>query len=173
MKISSGSNLVQVEDFGKMRIKNTSRYPTAEVERLVRFAAKGIGKSRVEIHVKNSRRVFAGRAWHIIGNNRIVNVAKYVDDLVVVRIGPPAKFPIEFSYPRLKTVPRYTIRDWKEAIVSVTAHELYHIKQRRACRRASEVKAERWALKRLEAYRKQPNQDSGNSTVRKSLFLSD
>ncbi len=136
-----------------MRIKNTSRYPTVEIERLVRFAAKGIGTSRVEVHVKNSTRVFAGRAWHNIGRNSVVNVADYIDDLIVVRVGPPAEFPIEFSYPRLKTAPKYTMRGWKEAVVSVTAHELYHIKQRRTGKRASEVKAERWALKRLEEYR--------------------
>jgi len=44
----------------KMRIKNTSRYPTVEVERLVRFAAKGIESSRVEVHVKNSKWVLLG-----------------------------------------------------------------------------------------------------------------
>ncbi len=46
------------------------------------------------------------------------------------------------------------MRNWKEAMVAVTAHELYHIKQRRTGKRASEVKAERWALKKLEKYRK-------------------
>jgi len=138
----------------KMRIKNTSRYPTVEVERLVRFAAKGIESSRVEVHVKNSKWVFAGRAWHNIGRSKIINVALDIDDLVVIRVGSPNNFPIEFSYPRLKTAPRYVIRNWREAIVSLTAHEFYHIRQRRTGKRASEVKAERWALKRLEAYRK-------------------
>lgn len=136
-----------------MRIKNTSRYPKVEVERLVRFAAKGVRTSRVEVHVKNSKRVFAGRAWHNIGRNHVVNVAEYIDDLVIVRLGSPDRFPFEFSYPRLKTAPRYTINNWKEAMVSVTAHELYHIKQRRTGKRSSEVKAERWALKRLNEYR--------------------
>ena len=137
-----------------MRIKNTSRYLTVDVKRLIRFAAKGIRTSRIEVHVKNSKNIFAGRAWHNIGRNRVVNVADNIDDLVVVRLGPPDRFPFEFSYPRRKTAPRYTVKNWKEAIVSVTAHELYHIKQRRTNKRASEVKAERWALRRLEAYRK-------------------
>jgi hypothetical protein len=46
------------------------------------------------------------------------------------------------------------IQDWREAVVCLTAHELYHIKQRRTGMRASEVRAERWALKRLLDYRR-------------------
>ena len=137
-----------------MIVKNTSRYPTDEVERLVAFAAKGTDSTDVEVHVKNSKWVFAGRAWHNIGRNRIINVSEGVNDLVVIRVGSPDKFPIEFSYPRLKTTPRYMISDWREAIVCLTAHELYHIRQRRTGKRASEVKAERWALRKLLAYRK-------------------
>ena len=137
-----------------MRLKNTSRYPKADVLQLVRFAAKGVDSSRVEIHVKNSKWVFAGRAWHNIGHNRFVNVAEDVDDLVVIRVGSPNNFPMEFSYPKLKTAPRYMIGSWKEAIVCLAAHELYHIKQKRTGKRASEVKAERWALKRLLDYRR-------------------
>ncbi|MBS7622269.1 hypothetical protein KEJ39_01160 [Candidatus Bathyarchaeota archaeon] len=137
-----------------MRIKNTSRYPTDEVEQLVRFASRGIDSSRVEVHVKNSKRVFAGRAWHNIGRNMVINVAEDITDLLVVRVGSPTNFPFEFSYPRLKTAPRYMIQDWREAVVCLTAHELYHIKQRRTGRRASEVRAERWALKRLLEYRR-------------------
>ncbi len=136
-----------------MRIKNTSKYPTAEVERLVKFAAKGVSTSRVEVHVKNSKRIFAGRSWHNVGSNRVIKVADYVDDLAIVRIGSSDNFPIVFSYPRLKTAPKYTLRNWKEAIVSITAHELYHIKQRRTGKRLSEVKAEKWAFKKLEEYR--------------------
>ncbi len=137
-----------------MRIKNTSRYPAAEVERLVRFASKGINTSGVEVHIKNSKKIFAGRAWHNIGHNNVITVADNINDLVVIRIGSSDKFPFKFSYPRRKTAPRYTLKTWKEAIVTVTAHELYHIKQRRTKKRASEVKAERWAFKRLEAYQK-------------------
>ena len=137
-----------------MRIKNTSRYPAADIERLVRLAAKGVDSSRVEVHVKNSKWVFAGRAWHNIGHNNIVSVAGDVDDLVVLRVGSPDRFPIEFQYPGLKTAPMYMISNWQEAVVALTAHELYHIKQKRTGKRASEVKAERWAFKRLQEWRK-------------------
>jgi len=137
-----------------MRLKNTSRYPTVEVQRLVRLAAKGVESSRVEVHVKNSKWVFAGRAWHNIGHNNIVSVADDVDDLVVIRVGSPDRFPIEFQYPKLKTAPMYLISNWKEAIIALTAHELYHIKQKRTGKRASEVRAERWAFKRLQECRK-------------------
>ncbi len=137
-----------------MRLKNTSRYPTVEVQRLVRLAAKGVDSSRVEVHVKNSKWIFAGRAWHNIGHNSIVSVADDVDDLVVIRVGSPDRFPIEFQYPKLKTAPMYLISNWKEAIITLTAHELYHIKQKRTGKRASEVRAERWAFKRLQECRK-------------------
>jgi hypothetical protein len=58
-----------------------------------------------------------------------------------------------FKYPGLKRAPKYTVNNWKEAIVSLTAHELYHIKQRRTRKRASEIKAEAWAMKKLKEYR--------------------
>ena len=138
-----------------MIIKNPSRYPTVEVEKLVRFASTGLDTSRVEVHIKNSKKIFAGRAWHNIGQNRIVNTSNHINDLVVVRVGSPDKFPFEFSYPRRKTAPKYTIGNWREAVVSVTAHELYHIKQRRERKRASEVKAEEWAVTMLAEYRKE------------------
>ena len=151
--ISQKTSTIIFEVSSRMRIKNTSRYPAAEVEELVRFASQGIDSSGVEVHVKNSKWVFAGRAWHNIGRNRVVNVAEDIDDLLVMRVGSPNNFPFEFSYPRLKTAPRYMIQDWREAIVCLTAHELYHIKQRRTGMRASEVRAERWALKKLLEYR--------------------
>jgi len=136
-----------------MKIKNTSRYPQADVEELVGFASRGVDCTGIEIHVKNSKWVFAGRAWHNIGRNSIVNVGDEINDLVVIRVGSPDNFPIEFSYPKLKTAPRYEIRSWREAMVTLTAHELYHIKQKRTGMRASEVRAERWAFKKLLEFR--------------------
>lgn len=136
-----------------MRIKNTSRYPNSDILRLVKFASKGTSSERVEIHVKNSKWAFAGRAWHDVGNSSIIKVDDKIDDLIVVRIGSPDKFPMNFKYPGLKRAPKYTLNNWKEAIVSLTAHELYHIKQRRTRKRASEIKAETWAMKKLKEYR--------------------
>ncbi len=137
-----------------MEIKNTSRYPTKLVDSLVLFAADNFDTTGIEVHVKNSKQVFAGRAWHDIGNNRIIKVSDGINDLIIVRIGSPDKFPIIFSYPKLKTAPTYTIKNWKESIITVTAHEMYHIYQIREKKRLSEVQAEIWSLNKLIKYRR-------------------
>lgn len=136
-----------------MEIKNTSRYPTSVVDSLVLFAVENCDTAGIEVHVKNSKQVFAGRAWHDIRNNRVIKVSEDIDDLIIVRIGSPDKFPITFSYPKLKTAPTYTIKNWKESIITVTAHEMYHIYQIREKKRLSEVQAEIWSLNRLLKYR--------------------
>ena len=50
---------------------------------------------------------------HKVVRNRVVDVADYIDDLVVVRVHLLDKFLIEFSYPGLKTAPGYMLRNWR------------------------------------------------------------
>lgn len=123
-----------------MRIKLTASYPLEEVKALCKVASYGIRTKNFRIWIKNSRYAFAGRAW---------------SSYAVVRIGKPHHYPIkDHQYTRLKTAPVYDINDWKEAMIIVVAHELRHLQQGRLRMRGKgEVDAERWALKRLHAYR--------------------
>lgn len=67
-----------------MRIKNTSRYPTDEVKRLVAIGTRGVRMERVAVHVKNGA---GGTAYDQVPYASPRYGQKTVDRLVVVRIG--------------------------------------------------------------------------------------
>lgn len=134
-----------------MRVKSTSQYPLEEIRGLVRIASKGINHKNMTLAIKNSRYAFRGRAyygtWSLNG--------KWHKNYCVIAIGKASHFPIKNNkYRGLKTAPVYDLNSWQEAMVLVVAHELYHQRQFLRRKRNSEVEAERWAVKRLEAYRK-------------------
>jgi hypothetical protein len=122
-------------------LQNTSVYPTAAVKILVRFAFEN-GTEPVaptsHIKVKRCSSAFRGRAclsW------------------VRLRIGSPDLFsnPIPGSYK--KRAPPYEIRDWKEALVALAAHEFNHVSDFSARRIQSEVRCEFELVRVLEAFR--------------------
>ncbi len=156
-----------------MRFRNTSDYPTAEVRELVAIGLRGIDSAGVEIHVKNDRHGgFSGRAYGRIPG--IANTASTSKVLVTLRIGATASFPRRAKYLDLKRAPEYLVRCWHDALVKVSAHEGHHVRAQRRRQRArrspiaafiagsraprriphaSEIAAERWAVKRLEEFR--------------------
>lgn len=156
-----------------MFVRNSSPYPADEVQRLVNLAVEGIDTADVEVHIRNSKGRFSGTAHY--ARPRRLRLQPQTRWLVIARIGAPDRFPIlEHRYPGLKTAPRYDIRDWREAVVLIVAHELRHVQQFRARAawvdaqnrlpaadrgrphgeaRFSEVACERWACERLMAYR--------------------
>ena len=135
-----------------MRVKITLNYPKAEILKLVEFASIGINDRNITLAIKNSRYAFRGRAYHGIW---WLNGKKH-KNYCVIAIGKETHFPIKsHKYPRLRTAPTYDLNDWREALIICTAHELHHQKKFRTRKRNSEVDAERWAVKRLEAYRQQ------------------
>lgn len=133
-----------------MRLKITANYPIEEVKQLVKLASKGINHRNMTVFVKNSRHGFRGRAYY---GTWWLNGKRHQNHCVVA-IGKPSHFPIKnHSYQGLKTAPVFDLNDWKEALVHVTAHELYHQRQFIRRKRNSEVEADRWGLKRLIEYR--------------------
>lgn len=84
-----------------MTIRNTSQYDTAEVKRLVRFAADGLAAldiRRICVNVRNYGRsgAIAGRAYPLAP--RCSNAPPSAIHLVVLRIGSPDKFPADNVY---------------------------------------------------------------------------
>lgn len=155
-----------------MILKNASRYPTAEIRRLLAFAADGFDLRRVAVHVKNSQHAYRGMAYERVP--RIANAAASATRLVTVGIGDPEKFPadnmrvtkrwvVDHAGVRRLVVERHPyggkgsplieLGDWREAVVAVAAHEFTHIHQYQNNLPRSEVHAERAAAKRLAAYR--------------------
>lgn len=119
---------------GRLKIVNESRYPTDEVEALVRFALSDLdvkGKKLLAYVGDNRTRQFRG--WGGRGDpNRRPHVwdikrkfgAHYVAE---VRIGRPGGFPIT---PFRRNGVLYDYMDWREALVGVMAHEATHVQHR-------------------------------------------
>jgi hypothetical protein len=139
----------------RLSIRNTSRYPDAVVKALVNFARDDRDVGSISVEITDTKFTFRGRF--------------HAPDSVRVRVGSPAHFPsVNNKYPGLKTAPVYTLADWQEAIVAVTAHEFVHRMQYLASRmqssgldlphpgkkvRYSEIDADRSALRTLERFR--------------------
>ncbi len=136
-----------------MRLRNTSQYPTEEVRKLVKWACAPIDMRRVCINVKNSSGSFAGRAYDYVPS--ISNAPASSEYLVTLRIGSPERFPLEeHRYPgKSDRFPSYDIRDWREALVFLAAHEAVHIEQFKEGKSHSELRCEMFALKRLREFR--------------------
>jgi hypothetical protein len=74
-----------------MRLKNTSRYPDAEVRLLVNFALRNVDTRGLAVHVKNSQLACAGRAYESVPFRS--SASTKADRLIVLRIGSPSRFP--------------------------------------------------------------------------------
>jgi hypothetical protein len=143
-----------------MKIRNTSEWSTAEVERLVRWAA---GELEVNDYVTDVR--VTAYKW---GSAR--GLCKGHE--VLIRIGNRAPLPRDVSYfpakwpARFKNTADVVLADWREALVFIAGHEFQHSRQfrERARRRValgvtrasrvrmSEVDADRagtWLLQRF------------------------
>jgi hypothetical protein len=137
-----------------MFIRNTSRYPTGEVEHLVRFATGDVDMRRVCVNVKNSHRYpYGGYAY--LGVPKISNAPPSSEYLVTIRLGGLERFP--FTPPRRRGVPPLRLACWREALVAVAAHEAQHIRQYREKLKRSEVECERFEAAMIERFRRGEN----------------
>ena len=128
-----------------------------DLGRLVSEAFAGIDADGVEVHIeraRNSWESFTGRAY----GGRPKRPRSHPSTRFLVRVKVPGtlrnrSYPRTYRYPRLKTAPWITVRDWQERFVALVAHEAYHTRQFRDGLRRSEVQAERWAARTLESWR--------------------
>jgi len=135
-------------------LRNESRYSTQEVRKLVTFAVGEIDLRHVCVKVKNSnRQAFSGMAYDHIP--RLAVVPASAKQLVTVRIGGQVKFPLlgHRYLGKSDRFPTYDIHNWQEALVVCTAHEALHIEQFREGLRCSELRAERYAVRKLNEWR--------------------
>jgi hypothetical protein len=129
----------------------------ADLGRLVSEAFAGIDAEGVEVHVERARsswESFTGRAY----GGRPRRPRSHPSTRFLVRVKIPATlrnraYPRTYRYPRLKTAPWITVRDWQERFVALVAHEAFHTRQFREGLRRSEVRAERWAAQILDSWR--------------------
>jgi hypothetical protein len=137
-----------------MVVQNTSRYPTEDVQRLVRFATGDLDMRGVCVNVKNSRRYpYGGYAY--LGVPEISNAPASSEYLITVRLGTPDRFP--FTPPRRRGSPSLQLGCWREALVAVAAHEAWHIQQYRQELPRSEVACERFEAVVIGRFRERPD----------------
>jgi hypothetical protein len=128
-----------------------------ELRRLVATGFAGVDASDVEVRVdraRSSRESFTGRAH----GRRPPRLASHPDTRFLVHLRIPGvlrnrAYPKTYRYPRRTTAPAITVLDWRERLLTLVAHEAWHVHQFRTGLRRSEVAAERWALRTLEAWR--------------------
>lgn len=160
-----------------MRIRNESKYATKVVEDLIKFACKGINMSKVLVLVYDYKGAYRGYAYRGAPKRFNPGHAKHV---VRLHVGASDKFPTDnittrtrwklmpssiFNGPEVRKkvteqVPyggcfsvKITMNDWMECLVAIAAHEAKHIYQFKNGKRCMEARAEKHALKRLEAFR--------------------
>jgi len=134
-------------------IRNTSRYPDDEVERLVQLAAGWLDGPRVCVNVKNlgkGRGAFRGRAYS--GVPKISNAPRRASHLVTIALGPPDSFSQE-PWRATARSPEVLLADWRSALVYVAAHEARHVEQFVRKAPKSEVDCNRFAAALLERWR--------------------
>lgn len=125
---------------GRLRVVNEGRYPTEEVERLVRFGLQDLdvkGDTIVAVvqDTKRSNRwpggykPYAGMACGFVGGVAVALADRYLPGprdyhLIFMRLGPPECFPIE---PFERNGSTFDYATWQEALVGITAHEGRHV----------------------------------------------
>jgi hypothetical protein len=143
-----------------MWIRNTSRHPDGLVEKLVRFAVSEIDMRRVCVNVKNGQ--LGGGAYD--GIPEISNAPSRARYLVTLRLGSGRERwplgPVNYHFKTPHEVgprnrfPFFVCADWKEWLVKLAAHEARHIEQFRNGLSRSEIDCERYAVAKLEAFRR-------------------
>jgi len=130
-----------------MRLKNTSTIDTQTIRDIIRFV-KPAKVANFDIWIKKSQKAFYGRAY--------TDGCDYHSDLfvpyVVIRIGNPT-FPLKIG--GFRAYIEHYVNNITELLITLIAHELYHLKQSRLHKRFSEKEADKYAIKKLEQYRKE------------------
>ena len=148
-------------------IANETRYDGRIVAGIIRwvFRQLDLDGSRVMVKVKMHRgqHAYAGRFYsnphsasgYIWNDSRkdfveiTPSVPRSIDQLLVCRIGVAELYPATTHvYDRRDSPGTWEVEDWKQALVSVTAHEATHLRQYRKGGGYNEVETE-WAAFRL------------------------
>ena len=158
-----------------MNIKNKSNHPIHILKPLLKFGRQGIRDSCVEIHIRNSKRGFCGRAYsdpQAINLKRLhkdvrygmygVSVDKSTRYLITLNL-PEKQTSNNFNqYPYWKKLKRlqlaypegFPFDSWDDQVIHIVAHEFRHIwKFQRSKKGKGEYDAEMHALKILNRWR--------------------
>lgn len=129
-----------------MRFLCSAQYPTKECRELILFASRGIGKSGVSVVLVPAKRSFSG--------------STRPDGSIRLRMGSKRTLRpvIPYTSAIRRFLPTIPIRDWKDVLVFLAAHEFRHLAQYRGtvpscCPRCAEQDAEEHAIRMLNIWR--------------------
>jgi hypothetical protein len=132
------------------------RADPGDLRAMIDHGFSGIDATGVEVHLepcRTSRESFSGRAYgDLPARARTRPGTVYLVRLRIPRVPRNRAYPKTDRYPKRKTSPWITVHSWRERFVALVAHEAFHVHQFREGLRRSEVHAERWALRRLDAW---------------------
>lgn len=120
-----------------MTIRNTSQYDTAEVKRLVRFAADGLTAldiRRICVNIRNNlKEAIAGYAYPI--KPACSNAPVSALHLIALRIGAPGHFPsnnnyLHYRWVRVKNGESYNTADVRSCVKRVNGVETIWLERR-------------------------------------------
>ena len=137
----------------RIHVSDAFSIDAEELRLLIHEAFAGVDASGVEVRVERARKTnesFTGRAYP--EPPRRPQPAPGTQFFVRLRLPGALRnrgYPRAYRYTGLVTAPWITVRDWRERLVALAAHEAFHVHQFREGLRRSEVAAERWALKKL------------------------
>jgi hypothetical protein len=136
---------------GRFTVRNGSRYPTAEVRQLIRFATADVDMRAVCVNVKRLR--LAGwRGWAYPGVPDCSNAPAQAEYLITLAVGESCNWPMRRARQR-RGEPYVEFADWRETLVYLAAHEAKHIEQFREGLPVSEVRCNVFAAATLSRYR--------------------
>lgn len=128
----------------------------AELARLVREGFTGVATEGVEVRLELFRRPgasFSGRAYlDPPSRPRPAPGTRWLIRLQLPSVLRNRGYPRTYRYAGRTTAPWITVRDWRERLVALVAHEACHVRQFREGLRRSEIQAERWAALVLEGW---------------------
>jgi len=153
----------------RLLVQNETGYDGRGVSACVRFVFRELDLSGDGVVVKvkhhNGAYAYQGRiyfqAWghgsHVYNYSRgewayvAPRMPMGYNHLIVCRLGKPGTYPCDTNvYDRKDSPGTWTVTDWREALVAITAHEATHLRQYLKQQKRSEVETE-WAAYRLWA----------------------
>jgi hypothetical protein len=141
----------------RVRVRPEIRADHDDVRRLVVDGFHGVGEQGVEVVVeraRSTRESFTGRAYFVLPSRPEPHPdTKYLVKLKIPGTPRNRAYPKTYRYWNRTTAPWITVGDWRERLVALAAHEACHVRQFRGGLRRSEVEAERWAARILDAWR--------------------
>jgi len=140
-------------------VEDEIRADPDELRALIVASFEGVDPEGVEVRLewagggRHRRQTYTGRAYPQVPPRWRRPGVRYLVRLDLPSVFRNRGYPLTYRYRGLRTAPWITVRDWRERLVALAAHEAYHTHQFRHEMRRSEVQAERWAVRVLAEWR--------------------